>query len=456
LKTSSKWGKLHGASIRLSNSAKLPFRENIAVKPVADNQGQWSKRGAVQPRSIRGLQMLCGLALSLLALTGHAANGYEVTYTGTFVPQAGHVDMQIDVGQARGQLRELNLRAPTSHYSGFSGPGKVVRRDSRVVWRVPRAGGTLQYQVAVNNQRTNGNFDARMTADWALLRLDDLVPSARARARRGAESSATLFLKGPAGWAVETPYGPMRDGPIQFAVPERRFDRPTGWAMAGKLGIRREEIAGRQVAVVAPSGSGYPRVPTLAFLNWTLPDLVSVFPRFPKQLLIVSASDKMWRGALSGPRSLYLHGDRPMISENATSPLLHEMVHVGSRMSSKRHDWIVEGLAEYYGIEILRRSGGLSQTRFDLALASLEKWAESASATLAHPSSGANTASAVLLFHALNQELLANGSNLDAVVEQMLERGPKVTRRGLVSAARRSLGRRSSVLNSAPATQTLR
>ena len=401
----------------------------------------------------RWIALLCGLA----AATGaHGAKIYEVFYTGTFAPAAGHVLMELEVRQSAGELRSLDLAAPEERYAEFAGPGKISRKGSRLIWRVPRTGGTLTYQAAVDSTRGDDSFDARMTPDWALLRLDDLVPSARVRARRGAEAQATLFLKGPDGWVVETRYGPMRHGPIRFDVPERRFDRPTGWAMAGKLGIRREEVAGRQVAIAAPSGSKYPRMPTLAFLRWTLPEVTRIFPQFPEHLLIVSAFDNMWRGALSGPSSLYLHGDRPMISEDGTSTLLHELVHVGTRMSSPTDDWIVEGLAEYYGLEVLRRSGGLAQERFEKTLTSLADWAEEADATLRHPSSGPHTARAVLLFHELQRELADADASLDEVVSLMLQQDRKVSRRALNKAARQVLGHSSAVLDAAPRTQSLR
>jgi len=402
--------------------------------------------------------LLCGLAHCTAACADPGADFYDVTYTGTFVPDTGGVRMQIDIRQSSGQLRELNLAAPSARYANFVGDGKVTRKGARLIWRVPAAGGALRYEVAVDKRRNGEHFDARMTAEWALLRLDDLVPPARVSARRGAMARANLYLEGPAGWAVETPYGPMRNGPIDFQIADRRFDRPVGWAMAGKLGIRRDLIAGRQVAVAAPSGSKYPRLPTLAFLHWTLPALIDVFPQFPDQLLIVSAFDDMWRGALSGPNSLYLHGDRPMISENSTSPLLHELIHVGTRMSSDTDDWIVEGLAEYYSLEILRRSGGLSQARFEQALRSLAMWVESQSGGLQHPSSGPHTAYAALLFHNLNGELTAAGTSLDAVVNLMLAQRArvKVSRQALERSAQRALGQPSEVLRAAPATQSLR
>jgi hypothetical protein len=63
----------------------------------------------------------------------------------------------------------------------------------------------------------------------------------------------------------------------------------------------------------------------------------------------------MWRGGLPGPASLYLHADRPLISGNSTSTLLHELVHVAqSYRAAKDEDWIVEGIAEYDTLERLR------------------------------------------------------------------------------------------------------
>ena len=84
--------------------------------------------------------MLWALTLCLAAATSHGANVYEVTYTGTFVPNLGHVRMQIDITQEHGELRQLNLRAPTAAYANFAGSGKISRKGSRLLWQVPRTG----------------------------------------------------------------------------------------------------------------------------------------------------------------------------------------------------------------------------------------------------------------------------------------------------------------------------
>ncbi len=80
---------------------------------------------------------------------------------------------------------------------------------------------------------------------------------------------------------------------------------------AGELGVRWERIQGVSVFVAGPVDQGVRRMDILAFLNWNLPVLGEVLDDLPDRLVVVSARDRMWRGGLSGPRSLYLHADRP-------------------------------------------------------------------------------------------------------------------------------------------------
>ena len=116
----------------------------------------------------------------------------------------------------------------------------------------------------------------------------------------------------------------------------------------------------------------------LAMLAWHLPELARLVPSMPERLTIVSAGEPMWRGGLSGPTSIYIHADRPLISENGTSTLLHEVVHTVIPIDSHTgYDWVVEGLAEYYSLEMMRRSGTLSERRFQSALSQLEDWGHS-------------------------------------------------------------------------------
>src|SRR3546814_10057187 len=73
----------------------------------------------------------------------------------------------------------------------------------------------------------------------------------------------------------------------------------------------------------------------------------------------------MWRGTQAGHESIYLHSRLPLVSERGNSPMLRELVQMLVRVNDReRSDWISEGLAEYYAIELLRRAGGMSDERY--------------------------------------------------------------------------------------------
>jgi hypothetical protein len=392
---------------------------------------------------------LVGTAALLLMGSVAAADErhYDVRYHARFLPEQDHVRARIEVEQPRARLVRLNFNAPEPRYSDFSGDGEISRDGDRLIWEIPARGGTLRYRVRVDHRRGDAD-DARMTDDWAVARLDDLFPPARVRARVGAQSRARLELSGPDGWSFETRYGPVDDA-VAVETPGRRFDRPLGWLAAGDLGIRRTEVAGRRIAIAGPKNQGFRRMDILAYLRWTVPELVRVAPSLPDRVLIVGGARGMWRGALSGPGSLYVHPDRPLVSGNATSTLLHELFHVATdEPPAAGDDWIVEGLSEYYSLVILLRSGGISGDRFERALTRLERWAREEDGRLSDPSTGADTARAVLLFRDLDVELAGSGGSLDSVTRELLAKR-RVSRERLAALLEEQLGRPSRVLTAA-------
>jgi hypothetical protein len=139
----------------------------------------------------------------------------------------------------------------------------------------------------------------------------------------------------------------------------------------------------------------------------------------------------MWRGALSAPNSFYVHADRPLISENATSTLLHETMHVGLRLiAAPGADWVVEGLAEYYSLEILRRSGTISNERYRAAHAALASWGRKVKELCELRSSGSNTARAVTILAAANGEIRKasnEAASLDDVLPPLAAHKGKIT-----------------------------
>lgn len=355
---------------------------------------------------------------------------YDVEFRVTLEPETGSALAMIDVNQDGPWLITLTMRLPVDRFTVVDSVGETSRDGDHVTWRVPPGNGSVSYRYKIDQVRGNGRFDARITNDFALFRADDLFPKAHTRIEVGSRSHSALSISAPLGWAVETAYGSAKKNKLPFANPKRKFDRPKGWIIAGELGVRRERIAGRIVTVAAPKGHGMRRNDIIAFLNWNLPDLIDAIGDFPERLLIVGAGPEFWRGGLSAPRSFYLHPSRPLISEDGTSTLLHELVHVGTKMSAQTpDDWIVEGIAEFYSLEVMRRSGTLSEARFERALAHLTNWGREAKSLQAERSSGPITARAAVAFHALDREIreaTAGKASLDDVVSRL---------RGIVSEA---------------------
>jgi hypothetical protein len=199
----------------------------------------------------------------------------------------------------------------------------------------------------------------------------------------------------------------------------------------------------------------------LAFLNWTLPELARILPEPPPRLTVVSAGEPMWRGGLSAPQSMFLHAGRPLISENGTSTVLHEVMHVALGTSAERgYDWIVEGFAEYYSLELLRRSGGITLPRYRAAIEQLREWSASAQSLCGRSSTGPETALAVLVLQALDEEIddaTKGARDLDDVLRAMLETGDKFTLAGLREVAAGLIGQKPDALRNArlPGCSTL-
>jgi predicted metalloprotease with PDZ domain len=355
-----------------------------------------------------------------------AAEHYDVDYHVAFLPRDGAAAVTIAVEPHGGRVSRLVLRMDPQRYSQVRGDGKVEIRADRVTWEPPEDGGALHYRYKIDHERKGGGYDARITPSWAIVRGDDLVPSVAVRSTSGADSRARLSFTLPEGWTnVDTPYRLARNSRAFVVVdPRRRFDRPVGWMIAGAVGTRREFIDGCEFSVGGPKGEHIRRNDVIAFSNLVLPQMKRAFGALPTKLLVVSAEDPMWRGGLSGPRSLFLHADRPLFSENGTSSLAHELTHAVTRIrGANNDDWIAEGVAEYYSIELPRRAGLLSASRFDKALAWMKRFGSRVDHLRMRHSTARVTARAVVLLHELDREIEAktNGdADLDDVVRALI------------------------------------
>ena len=356
--------------------------------------------------TLRLAPLLLLMPVLLSGTAGAAApKYYDVAYRAHFRPEDGVVDVEIALSGERLPSRVV-LHVDSRRHRKFTSTDPLQVEPSHVTWQPRGNASRLHYEFVVDHERSPQHYDSRMTAEWAIFRAEKMVPRASVTARRSLRSRATLEFELPQGWAVATPYGSV--GELRYPVddPQRRFDQPEGWMLAGKIGSRNEKIAGVRVVVAAPTGDSARRQDMLTFLKFTMPRMQEVFPDLPPRLLIVSAGDPMWRGGLSGPASLFLHADRPLISENRTSTLLHELVHVALGIrGDEESDWIVEGLAEFYSLETLRRSGSISSQRYKEALRRLAKWGQRSTTLFATHSDGATTARAVLAMHGVDAEI---------------------------------------------------
>jgi hypothetical protein len=387
---------------------------------------------------------IAALAAMFIASGPSAAATYEAHYRVEPQPSTGNFRVELKLSGEKLPGKLVFTIDPRRHRN-FSSTDSVEVTDDSVTWRPLGKYSRLHYDFVVNHERSSGRFDSLMQKDWAVFRADKLVPRAQVTAVRGLESRATLEFQLPAGWTAASAYPMNSSDHFQIDDPTRRFDRPQGWMLVGKLGKRSELISGVQTIFAAPAGDSARRQDMLSFLNWNLPHLLGVFPDYPRRLLVVSAGDPMWRGGLSGPASLFIHADRPLISENRTSTLLHELVHVAMRIhSDEESDWIVEGFAEYYSIETLRRSGGVGKQRYDEAMRRLDKWGRRTINLFEETSSGATTARAVIVMRDTDAEIRAltkDKASLDDVARDIAASGGEVSLERLQSTAQRIAGK---------------
>jgi hypothetical protein len=360
---------------------------------------------------------------------------YDLLYDARFSPSERTARVTVRIGGPEpGLVRVATFRIDPERHRDFRADGELEVTGARVTWKPPKAGGALHYTFRVDHLRDVRAYDAHFAENWALFRGDDLVPPARVDFEDGARADARLRLRLPDGWKAATPYERLPDGRYRVDNPRRSFDRPTGWILLGHLGILREKIAGSRISVAAPVGQRARKDDMLALLRWTLPSLRKVLGELPPRLLVTSAGDPFWRGGLSGPGSLYVHADRPLVTPDVTSPLLHELMHsaLGIR-SGQGGDWVVEGLAELYSLELLVRSKTISKKRYHKALEALAARGAAVTALDVPSATGTTTARAAAELHALDLELRQGSEDrvaLDDVVRHLAsERGAVTTER---------------------------
>lgn len=345
------------------------------------------------------------LVLPAIALAAAEDVEFDLRYDVRVKEDSTMAEVAMTLAMEDSLIESFRFRIDPARQLGFAGDGRIEVGDPFVTWYPPENGGRLEWKVELVHKRNASGHDSWVDDDWAIFRGDDLIPAAKTEMPDNAQANAELHFELPEDWSVVTRFRSSQDGGYAIRT-ERQFDRPTGWMAIGKIGVRREIIAGIPFAVAAPVDEGFRRMDVLAFLNWTVPELKRVFPDFDSRMLIVGAGDPMWRGGLSGPLSLFLHADRPLIGEDATSPILHELTHCAMSIRGEPgNDWIVEGFAEFYSLEIMRRTGTITAKRHKTAMKDLRERGSKIDDLFVRRSSGAVTARAVIVLAALDREL---------------------------------------------------
>ncbi len=349
---------------------------------------------------------------------------YQADYRAVLDPESGLAHVRWRLTGNEGYVGRISLRVDPDRYHNLEGDGTIRAQDGWIHWEPSRGRAELRYDVQLDHRRAaDKGFDARMTPEWALFKGEDLFPPTRTlETVPGAEADARFTLEMPDDWSlVATRRGVGRQS-VEIEEEHRLLDRPTGWMIAGKLGVTREKIAGVWFVLANPAGQDFRRMDLLAWLQVTVPELSRVLGSLPPRFVIVGAEDPMWRGGLSAPDSLYLHADRPLVQRDGTSPVIHELVHAFMHArAGKGGDWIVEGLAEWYSLEIQRRAGLMSRRRFRKALERLEQRGRAAVDLEVASSNGDTTARAVGVLDRLDhqiREATRGRRSLDDVVQR--------------------------------------
>lgn len=390
--------------------------------------------------------------LGLLAVAPAWAKKVDLDYQVRLLPATGQAEVRLTLADGSA-VRSLDFDlGKAGAYSGFQADGHWQLRGQRGVWQ-PAAGKTsLSYRVQLNQLHGPGVYNTRMTAHWALFLGDQLVPPGRLDQQDGTELVARLAFDLPEGWkSVETAWPRIGKDKFRIDNVSRLFDRPTGWMLAGNLGSRRARLGETDVTVAAPVGEGMRRLDNLTLLTYIWPQLQATFPRNPPKLLVVGARDHMWHGAMAAHGSLYLHSGQAMVSESGSSPLLREVVQLFTQLRGREgNDWLIESLTDYYATELLRRSGGLSDDRYQAWQARLSKQGASVKHLKGQQATPAQVARGVMLLQALDKEIRIHTQarqSLDDVARGLM-RLPSVSLEDFVQISENVLGRRSEALQS--------
>lgn len=399
-----------------------------------------------------GFKLAVSALLLALSTSAWCARKVDLDYHVKLLPQSDQAEVRVSLSQGSA-VRSLDFDlGRDGDYSDFKADGQWKVDGRRGHWQPSADKASLTYRVRLTHAHNPDTYEARMTPAWALFRGDDLVPTARLDQQDGVELVSRLTFELPPGWkSVETAWPRIGKNKFRIDNVSRLFDRPTGWMLAGSLGSRRMRLGQTDVTVTSPKGQGMRRMDVLTLLTFVWPQVEAAFPRHPAKLLVVGAGDPMRRGAFAARDSIYLNSRTPLVSEDGSSPLIREVVQTIARFNDHdTSDWISEGLAGYYAIELVRRAGGITDERYQAIQARLTKEGKDVTRLRGEHVSGAAVSRAVVVLQELDREIRVkthNKRSLDDLAQAVMRAG-SVTTAQFVQLAENIIGESSVVLDS--------
>jgi hypothetical protein len=327
------------------------------------------------------------------------------------------------------EVKHLTLHFPAGRFDHFGGSGTLEPIEGGIRWVPGGPYAHLTYRAQINHARgQHGRYDSYAGRDWVVTRARDLFPriGIEYAARDGArpKSRARLIFRVPSGWQTATVFAASAPNTYRLSQPDMTLDRPHGWFAMGTLTRDRQEIADIMIEVARAPGSALATRDLFALFGSTLPALRTLLAAEPQTVLVVSAPDPMWHGGISGERSFFMHAQRPLRTPDKTSPYLHEMFHVlQPYRPAADADWIEEGLAEFYSLELQRRAGLIDAAAFARALGYFERFGLWNVDLTQQKDNAATGNSAPLIMYALDQRIqhaTAGKKRLDDVVHRLV------------------------------------
>ena len=389
-----------------------------------------SCRRALSARVVLGV-----LLVVLSAFTAQAKETFSIDYIVTVSakhPRTADVRWELSGIE---EVKHLRLRFPADRLHGFHGTGSLEPIHGGLLWVPGGPYAHLTYRVHINHVRgQHQRYDSYAGPDWIVTRARDLFPRIAIECQPGKEegvkSRARLIFRLPNGWRSAAPLTALGPNTYRPDEPGKRLDRPRGWFALGKFALDHQEIAGTMVQVARAPGSGVLPQEIFHFLDGSLPALKKLLNATPETVLVVNAPDPMWHGGISGEHSFFIHAARPLRTPDKTSPYLHELFHVLQPYKpAPDADWIEEGLAEFYSLELQRRAGLVDAAAYSRALGYFARYGLWNVDLTQQQDNAATNNSAPLVMYALDQRIqhaTAGKARLDDVVTRLAVRGGAV------------------------------